>query len=1209
MQESIRLSKGENLETPASHRHINLFNITSLTSSPTKPYSGKTISEASVEQPTNASTEWLQNTMAIPHLSLAPSNSSKNDSFVVSKCWAQWTDYWSQYDSATTFRWVTVGNTSTTTGTWTVTSISAVYGTSFSTETWKNTLTHTLSADGFTYTTQTEADTGTNPQANLYTISATTSTSTETYTETEYPDETSETSSLTIPTPGCHLPSDPSRLPQCQEAWDDRVSKRVTTLTSSKVSCTELIDVSCSDKDLSYKSDHLSFDLGNSAPSPHCSQASIAPEKCSGLSSSYMSNWLVDRAYPSLGPLGLFNQPASLFQPNYDPMVSVGYQAATIKASNGSTITTSYWPSTSMLAAGCSLGCGQCAITGGTVRLLYWPVTSTVTANESTILLQRTTPLTAFAFGTSFISPTVYVSYASIYASDSCGAIGATHNATFIALSNTQELSSIWVDFPGGGQDLATHTASLNFTDLNSPVPESIYSRQPLCASWTASIYYDYMHDPQNLTNTICPQTGPYEPVLVVPPDHLQTVDPSWAGCSVDIRNLYDPPYALQPAARAAAPVSENDPFSTTRAAPVPYAPPVHPSQTAPQPIATVSVGSQAVGGDPKQPNAGQAFPASTTTLLPTTGQSNSVDPTSQPPANGDLPASSADPAKSPGDPFSGVFGPSPGVAQAHSLDPAVHQTASLDPGYRLPAVSTTSLSRDPSDNNIGHKAGAGIASIPGKENAGFAAFSSPANDAVDSVPSVLVGGAQGAQKMGTQQGGPTVADTHDSPAAGNSESQHSDLQLGSLVIGDPNDSPVTGAPVPQASHLHSQSGVPATDGVGEDAVSGNLVPAYPSPVLAGEDLSAMVASTAIPLAVFAVGRQTYTASSGRPLIIGSLTINSNEPAATIDGQKISLGSSGVNIGTESIPFSDTPVAIRPTVFTVNGDSITASPIDGTELGGSGGIVVSGSSLTMTLHIGGPTFTDGSQLYSAAPHGLVIGSSTINFPAGDIAATETGAAFSMKGSIFTAFETPAPGQDGGKNIIIPLGTTILTLEQGQSITLDGQFISFNGNDLRIGTTLQSLSTFLSAAPGAPSQRVIALLPISGVTYTATEFSDPHHRGQSEVVLPAGSMTWTLSSGGTAVTVNGQLVSDLGDGLVVGTSTVAFETVTETGAGVSSTCRETSTSKMGSGSAAGTHPTASLAASSAIPQADRAVSTVLWTRPWVAAVLLGSLLLM
>jgi hypothetical protein len=146
--------------------------------------------------------------------------------------------------------------------------------------------------------------------------------------------------------------------------------------------------------------------------------------------------------------------------------------------------------------------------------------------------------------GTVLTSPTYYVSYRSVYASDGCSGVGPTFYNTIVPIPGTEQLSSVF----GGTLPCVAHvmnqftqewtaTASFNVTDL-------IYSSQPWCAT------YQFEHG----CKKECPTTEAYKPIIVVPEVVLQSMDPAWASCYGDIRGVYDPPIALTPVASVKVP-------------------------------------------------------------------------------------------------------------------------------------------------------------------------------------------------------------------------------------------------------------------------------------------------------------------------------------------------------------------------------------------------------------------------------------------------------------------------------------------------------------------------------------------------------------------------------------------------------------------------------------------------------------------------------
>jgi len=117
---------------------------------------------------------------------------------------------------------------------------------------------------------------------------------------------------------------------------------------------------------------------------------------------------------------------------------------------------------------------------GGTIELLYFPPGLTPMTDG---------PVIATTLNTTLTSPTMYISLASVYASDGCGAVGPTIGATIIPVPSDQ-LSSSWETVSSHsagpydwGCGIHSGIASFNVTDLvATPVPYSIYERQPYCA-------------------------------------------------------------------------------------------------------------------------------------------------------------------------------------------------------------------------------------------------------------------------------------------------------------------------------------------------------------------------------------------------------------------------------------------------------------------------------------------------------------------------------------------------------------------------------------------------------------------------------------------------------------------------------------------------------------------------------------------------------
>ena len=262
-------------------------------------------------------------------------------------------------------------------------------------------------------------------------------------------------------------------------------------------------------------------------PSPACTQAVVTGSYCSEQISWYLSS-------------------QRFWRGQSDGVVGVGVRVTVTSTVGNETITTHEhrWPAESELIPGCTLGCQECQINGGTVQLIYWPPMSSIWIDGlySAITGNGTATSTIVTLGTTLTSPTVYVSFDSLYARDSCSAFDKTYYDKIVAITDTATLSSIhgwnYINDLGG-------SASFNFTDLYvSPVPDEIYESQPRCAS---SLVMARGKSGPRPTGWTCPRYIPYEPILAIPVE-VRYIDPSWASCNGSINGVYDPPSKHGPA-------------------------------------------------------------------------------------------------------------------------------------------------------------------------------------------------------------------------------------------------------------------------------------------------------------------------------------------------------------------------------------------------------------------------------------------------------------------------------------------------------------------------------------------------------------------------------------------------------------------------------------------------------------------------------------
>lgn len=196
------------------------------------------------------------------------------------------------------------------------------------------------------------------------------------------------------------------------------------------------------------------------------------------------------------------------------------------------------------------LSCGKCTVHGGMdVQLIYWGNTNNNTkpSNRSAILTDASS-VTAVLNGTTFTSPSLYLSYGKIGVYDKCG-VDFLHTYTNVLVTlPPNALSSLEQD---DKENIVTR--SFNLGDLVDPVPASPYLHQITCAI-------------VNNTNDCLPilPLSQYSPVVAVPSE-IFSVDPYFKNCNLYFRGAWDPPRILVPA-NALGPTSAVDANLPTQA-------------------------------------------------------------------------------------------------------------------------------------------------------------------------------------------------------------------------------------------------------------------------------------------------------------------------------------------------------------------------------------------------------------------------------------------------------------------------------------------------------------------------------------------------------------------------------------------------------------------------------------------------------------------
>ncbi|KAL9080607.1 MAG: hypothetical protein Q9157_000662 [Trypethelium eluteriae] len=837
--------------------------------------------------------------------------------------------------------------------------------------------------------------------------------------------------------------------------------------------------------------------------------------------------------------------------PNYNSWENVAGYSVRVAQTDPYTITPlySFWPSASSLAPGCSLGCGGCAITGGTIDLLHWPSS----LDTATAFTNSNGDIVVTAFNTTLTYPTVYVSFSNLYAADSCSRVGSSYPSTIIPITDVSGLSSIWVN----GDGLGALTASFNLTDLNSPVPLSIYTRQPWCAAYSSQWQPPVDCVAGNETDSAectatCPQTQPYEPIIVLPSGVLQSIDSAWASCSLDLRGNYDPPYLLTPYAAAAEPTV----LPTSTAAPaMPASGPTHgaptptalPQSYSPEPVAspnppaakpTSGSGSQSSGGSSGDTGAPPPYDVG--------GDNGGSKPHSGGSEAGSNPgygstgegATGGNEGGNGGESGSGGSGRGSGT---DGVDPNAGLRSSPGSPGADAAGNVVGILGDPGAGS-GSKSGSGSTGA-GSGGAGSGSTGAQGNGASGNGNSGNEDPENSDPDIGSSGGGVTNGERPGIGSSGNGDPANSqydpasaDPNSGGIQVGgrparaDPNGSGVViGSQTYQPGAVATVGGVPVYVGRAGTVIAGGSIMALPTLLVGGPGStangfsgSASAEDDQSPAAIITIGGNPYTAYSGQSLVIAGTTIQPNGRGATIDGQKISIGAAGVVAGSQTVPFS-TPNS--DAVFTIGSQVYTAHP--GTPL-------IIGS---ITLMPGGPAATISGETISMATNGVVVDGTTLPYASATPGpATAIVAPFTLDGVPYTAYALPS--HPGTEVIVGPSGILTTLSVGGPAATISGQAISAVPGGVDVG---RSFDPFRTITATASLETAAIFTAKDGTVWTAIEEPDP--RGTGEVVLlEHGSTTLTMAVGGKETVIDGETVSAGASGLVVDGMTVAWETM-------------------------------------------------------------------
>ncbi|KAK5734907.1 hypothetical protein LTR17_008540 [Elasticomyces elasticus] len=254
-------------------------------------------------------------------------------------------------------------------------------------------------------------------------------------------------------------------------------------------------------------------------------------------------------------------------------------------------------------------------------------------------------------------------------------------------------------------------------------------------------------------------------------------------------------------------------------------------------------------------------------------------------------------------------------------------------------------------------------------------------------------------------------------------------------------------------------------------------------------------------------------ADPGNPVTQSSFTFEFAGSTHVVVASSGDVAIDGTTVAQAPLPTSGAPASVT---FTVSGQAITAvqDPSDPNVVNVNGEAVTQG---------GDPATVNGVPV-SYATSGLVAGSSLVM----PVSVEGTAATTFVAGS--QTFQI-SQGGSTGPTVLVADGST-RTLIPGQATTIDGVTFSPQATGGIVVGGTSTVQPAVAQSTGAdPAEAVVTL---GGHTVTAMQGLG----ASTNVVEVAGT---TLSVGGSAATISGQVVSAASNGIVVGSQTVAYST--------------------------------------------------------------------
>ena len=664
-------------------------------------------------------------------------------------------------------------------------------------------------------------------------------------------------------------------------------------------------------------------------------------------------------------------------------------------------------------------------------------------------------------------SPSVYIGFPLVSASDDCGPVGPTFTSLTLAFAPGELSTMLYYgappDDPYGMSAVSSRVLDTN--DLPcGPLDKA--------GNW-------WVQDGVS--------TG-YQP-LVELPTKLQQLVPAWSSCYGNAFQGQDPPRTLSPGTRLTPePTTVHANPQKTPAAPSPSIPslPVKTGAGAAQPLeSNPATDPKAIAGPVADPDR---------TTMSNTPQVSGMDPGASGGGGGGVAAGAKvtnSPHVDPASPESPVPTLSPAIvvqgqtitnnAAPVTVDRTIiaYQAGSIRVNNEVlpyPAVENLDTA-NASPVTVGGLTFSAVASIVHlNDGAQYNVESNalPAND-------------PGAATYITISGHPITVQANRIVVAGKTlypgdpgiTVAGSPISLGSseFVIGDHTETfppPATVATLPSQITVNEEPISLASDSIIVDGTT--LKPGDPSITIHGQAVSlgasevavgGVTASLALAAAI-ATRESSYTTLNGEAMTLGAgeiaikgKTLKPSDRPISIDGKLISLGSSNIVVGsiTASLTLSGAATEAPPSFITVNGETVAVK---------GSNVVVKGS----TLNAGDTGITIDGKTVSLGSSGLVVDGITeaIRFP--DSAAKTSGVSYITFGG-----ETVAVGAG---SVVID-GATLTP--GGPALNLDGTTMSLGSSVLIVGTQTTQLSLRAAPTSSSGSSEGIGALIMAGLGRT------------------------------------------------------------------------------------------------------------------------------